>query len=534
MPERIQKILNRVLEWWNRFTVRQKTLIIIIVAAVIMALAILITVLNRPEYVLLGQYDNTNEASEVNDILQSANITPKVSSDGLRIEVDKKQESAANLLLGANNIQSAAYSIENVTSGGFAATEADKQRRYEVFLESKLANEMLGALEAVKSARVDLTIPENNGFLIETQEEAYASIVLELVAEFSEEQAASLARSVATALGNKTTENITILDTQSNMLFSGASVNDMFGVAGSQLSYQSKVQAQFEKNVKQVLMATGQYAKVEVSPNIIVDFSSQEKVENLYWAPDGREEGMQTHEESYVGDSTNAVAGIPGTDSNGENGNSYQYLDGGGSSSSEAEEAHDYVPNNSTTTTTLPPGSIIEEESSVSVALTSYVVLTEDDANNQGLLDGTSWEAYKSNNQEITKVDVDPDIINMVSKATGIAVEDIEVLAYSQYMFYDSAGLNISPNDIAMYIVIAAMVGMLIFIMIRIMRTNKETLQEEELSVESLLQSQPELALEDISVDQGSESKKLIDRFVEENPEAAAALLRNWLNEEWA
>ena len=32
-------------------------------------------------------------------------------------------------------------------------------------------------------------------------------------------------------------------------------------------------------------------------------------------------------------------------------------------------------------------------------------------------------------------------------------------------------------------------------------------------------------------MDSGSETKRLIEKFIDENPEAAAALLRNWLNE---
>jgi flagellar M-ring protein FliF len=51
--------------------------------------------------------------------------------------------------------------------------------------------------------------------------------------------------------------------------------------------------------------------------------------------------------------------------------------------------------------------------------------------------------------------------------------------------------------------------------------------------VEQLLESQPEESLEDIEMDTGSETKKLIEKFVDENPEAAAVLLRNWLNEDY-
>ena len=65
------------------------------------------------------------------------------------------------------------------------------------------------------------------------------------------------------------------------------------------------------------------------------------------------------------------------------------------------------------------------------------------------------------------------------------------------------------------------------------MRSEKVVEEEEEVSVESLLYSTPEVVLDDIEVETKSETRKLIEKFVDENPEAAANLLRNWLNEDW-
>ena len=58
---------------------------------------------------------------------------------------------------------------------------------------------------------------------------------------------------------------------------------------------------------------------------------------------------------------------------------------------------------------------------------------------------------------------------------------------------------------------------------------------EPELSVESLLESTKESQeeMQDIGYNEKSETRILIEKFVEDNPEAAASLLRNWLNEEW-
>ena len=53
MADKIKELFNKVLEWWNRFSTKQKTFIISAGAGVILALAILVTVLTRPQYTLL-------------------------------------------------------------------------------------------------------------------------------------------------------------------------------------------------------------------------------------------------------------------------------------------------------------------------------------------------------------------------------------------------------------------------------------------------------------------------------------------------
>lgn len=219
MQERLQKILKNILDWWNKFSTKQKTFIVAAAAGVIIAVAVIASVLTRPQYVLLLQCDTTKEASEVSDLLDEQGLDYKVSDDGYRIQINRKQQSQANLLLGANDIQAAAYTIDNVTSGGFSTTEADKQKRYELYLETRLADDFISMFSAIKSAKVDLNIPTDDGTLIAENKDTSAWILLELDGEFTTDNAAYLAKAVSKAVGNDTDENVVILDTDGNMLF---------------------------------------------------------------------------------------------------------------------------------------------------------------------------------------------------------------------------------------------------------------------------------------------------------------------------
>lgn len=126
--EKLKELGNKIMEWWNRFTAKQKTLIVSVIAVLIIALVIIVTSLTRPEYVLLRECETTKEASEVTDLLEAEGYNYEITDDGLNISILDEQLGQANLLLGANNIQAASYGINNVTDGSFPRRSPTSRR----------------------------------------------------------------------------------------------------------------------------------------------------------------------------------------------------------------------------------------------------------------------------------------------------------------------------------------------------------------------------------------------------------------------
>ena len=534
MTEKIKQIPAKVLEWWNKYTSKQKTIIISIFAGVLVALAILITALTRPQYEVLAICESTKEAAEIIELLDGA--SPKIdyqySEDGYQIKVEKSQIGQANLLLGANNIPTETFSIENVTSGGLSTTESDKVKLYKVYLESQMESH-LESMASIKSAQVQLNIPENDGTMIAQTKDSSAAIMLELKDRLTNDQATSIAQYVKTALGNENIQTITIIDSEGNLLFSGNDSYSASGTANSQFTVKQQTEAVLQSNIKKVLLGTNEYNLVEVSSNLQLDFSTTEETEHLFWAPEGATQGVLSHEDIFESEATGGVSGVPGTDSNKGDNTDYQMSDYESSSSSQSEISRDYLPNETVTLKKIPAGLIKYNESSISVAAIKYRVLKEEDAKNQGLLDGITWDEYKAQNNKRTKLEVDEDFVDLVAKASGISASNISFIAYEEPMYIDAEGLEINPTDILQIFLIILILGLLAFVIIRSMKAEKETEEEEEVSVETLLQSTPENTLEDIEVETKSETRKLVEKFVDENPEAVANLLRNWLNEDW-
>ncbi len=534
MVDKLKEIPKKILEWWNKFTSKQKTIIVSVAAGVIVAFAILITLLTRPIYTPLVTCETTKEASAITELLDGASpaIEYQVSTDGFQISVLKSQESQANLLLGANNIPTASYDINNVTDGGFATTESDKQKRYKLYLESQMESDLEG-MANIKSATVQLSIPEDTGTLIQQQQDSSAAIMIEPDGEFTQDNAGTVAQFVMTALGNEDISNITIIDNAGNLLFSGDESYSITGTATSQMSVKQQTETVLQGEVKKVLLGTNEFDLIEVSSNLALDFSSTERTQHDYTPAENQTQGVLSHEDIMNSESSGGTAGVPGTDSNNEDGTTYVIEDQNNSSSSVTEESRDYLPNETITSTTIPAGLIVYDQSSLSVAAIKYRVVKEEDARTQGLLDGITWDEYKLANAERVRIDADEDIVDMVAKASGISTENISFVAYEEPMFIDREASNIDIMDILQILLIVVILGLLAFVIIRSMRTEKTQEVEEELSVESLLQSTPEKDLEDIELETKSETRRMIDKFVDDNPEAAAALLRNWLNEDW-
>jgi flagellar M-ring protein FliF len=531
MEERLKSIPGRLMGFWNKYTGKQKATIISVSAIVVFTLIILGVVLTRPKMVTLITCESTKESSEVKDLLEGEGISMNISQNGLVISVNKNDIANATLVLGANSIPTDGYDINTALSGGFSTTEADKEKRYKLYLESALSD-TLKTMEGVKEAAVSLSIPDQDGTIISQELDTYASVMLTLDGELSDEAPTVMAKYVATAVGNKTTDSVVIIDSNGNLLFSGDDNSTTVGNASNQFAVKSQAETLVKKQVKDVMLGTNVYDNIEVAPNLAISFDVVNQTEHAYTPADGQEQGLLSHEELYENETTGGNSGVPGTDSNSNT--TYVIEDDAYSSSTTTETSKDYTPNEKITDTQYAPGSVDYNTSSISIVATNFVMINEDDLRAQGALDSMTFAEYITANDVKTKTEVDQDFYTMVSRATGIAEENISIVAYDVPFFQESDGSTRTWSDYLMIIMIVLILALLGFVIFKSTRPVDVFETEPELSVEALLASTKEASsLDDIDFNEKSEARRLIEKFVEENPEAVAQLLRNWLNEDW-
>ena len=534
MPEQIQKILDKVLEWWKKFNNKQRVLILSSIGVVIIALVILAVVMSTPKMETLYICEDYKEAAQIKEILDAdGTITYDTIDGGLIFRVASEDEAAACMLLGSNEFPTEPYSIDQVLDGSFTATEADKQKKYVEFLADKYEAH-ISTLDYVDSCEVTITMPEDDGTIIARTEEATAAIVLSLNKEIDSDQSYALAQYVAAQLGNKSTEGITILDNEGYMIYSGADSDSNIGVVSTQLSYMQKLESLVKAEISDILVGSKLFANVEVAMNIDVDFSEKVTNNKQLGIPNGMTGGAITSQSLYSYESTiGTEGGVPGTDTNDDT--TYVFQDGetGYTVIEESDTIYEY---DEFVTQIVDKGGNIEYDNcSTTIIATRQIVYDEALLRASGQLDDMDFEEFKATHSDTNVVAGDDMYIQLIADATGFPADQITFVCHEVPHFIEEADDGRTIADYAQIIIAVLIFVLLGFVVFRSTRTQKEAEMEPGLSVETLLEATAEAQepLEDIGYNEKSDVRIMIEKFVDENPEAVAQLLRNWLNEDW-
>jgi flagellar M-ring protein FliF len=540
MPEQVQKILNRVLEWWKKFSRKQKALMISLTAVVVLALGILVAVITRPTYVDLIDCEDSKSANEVKEILDAdGDIDYKVTNI-THFEVNERDENEANWLLGSNDIQTSSYDasdpdITSIVGNSMTQTESDTQKLYKEYQEKKMAAD-LAANDLIDSAKVTLDIPDDDGTLVSRMQESSASVSLSLNGDMNDAQAYAVARFVATALGNDSTDKVTIIDQKtSTILFDGTEDETDLSTLTSNLEIKEQIQEMVIKGIKNVMVQSGMYSDVQVAPNLDIDMAKVESAVHNYSHNEGEDQGELTSRSEYYSDSSGDTAATPGTDSNDDV--TYVTEEGDTGSSSVTDLDSVYSPNEEIIKTISNGGGINYDNSTIAVTATRYVVYDEDELEASGELDDMTFAEFKAAHSDPVQIEISEDELNIIAMATGLDTSKIAFMCYERPQFVESSSKGIGVTDI-LQILLAVLIFLLLgYVVFRTVRKPKEEEEmEPEISVDALLEATAEAAaenIEDIGYSEKSETRIVVEKFVDENPEAAALLLRNWLNEDW-
>lgn len=529
MAERAQRILKQLLDIWKKYTNKQKTLIISAVCVVIFAFALLVFLMQRTEYVQFMVASTPSEASQVNKLLEDNAIKHKVASDNLTISVDVKSKTDAVFLLAQNDIPTTGMSVDELLNNSLSTTNTDRTLKINLFFQDQLKNR-IKQMEGVDDADVYYLPSQANDSILSEAKDTSASVLLTINDDFKPSTAKTIAEVVASVIGNENADLIKVADQYGNLLYGGG--EDLYsGSPNGSEDFKERLRNTYINNIYMGLIKSG-FDDAVIMPNLTFDMDKVNELVKQYTPAEGQDQGLYGHSYNYDSQNAGSSGGTPGTDSNSST--DYMTQDNTSSNGSVSIQEYDFLPNYREVNTQHEVGAVIPENSSIGIVLTKVTTYKESDLKLQGLLQGTTFDQYALANSARKTLTVDQSLYDLVSAATGIAAGKITINAYEQPVYVPSPVTVRSWTDYLQIILAVLIVALLIFVVFKGIGPVEVTELEPELSVEQLLATTKEnQTIEDIEFNEVSEVRRMIEKFVDEKPEAVAQLLRNWLNEDW-
>lgn len=532
MRERLQQLPKRLLEIWNKYTSKQKTIIVSVFAGVVLALAILIVLLGRTKYTTLNTFESTTVATGVVQLLNENGIKNKLGSDNRTVEVDRKRQTDAIVLVSQSDLEKSGFGIDDLLNTSISTTNGERLTRNHLYMQSNLKKE-IEKMVGVQEASINYVPKDSSTTILTAEKNTPASVFLRISNEFDKTSTPeAIAALVAYSLGNSTTEEIRIVDQHGVILFDGP--RDEEEATQDEVAAFKNSIADAYKNLVYVGFVSSGYELTEVMPAITVNMDKKEVYTERHY-PDNpdNEQGYYTHYETYSATGVTGEGGIPGTDSNDEN--DYMMVDTAGGSSTIDSSSADYIYNKQITNEIYESGVVDKETSTISVVAKHVLEYTKKDLQRLELLtEEVDYEQFKLLNAEPIRTEVPEELLDMVQKATGLPKENIHISCFKQYHFIEATKKPLDWEFILTIVLAVLIMAFLAYVVFRGMSPAEAVEAEPELNYSEILAEHgANASLDDVEFGEKSETRILIEKFFDENPESVAQLLRSWLNDEF-
>ena len=541
MREKVKEIPEKFKVFWDKYTSKQKTIVIAIICVVLIAIGVVAWLASRPTWSKFQVFDSVDDANTMTKALDDQSSTWKASSDGKTIYVHQDDMTNALYAMSDNGLTDKGYTWDAAFDNSMSTTESEKDQKRVLALQSEIRQSLI-QYKFIDDANVFINVPESTYTVLSSDDAETAKTSITASIELNDKNkdllddktAETLAYWLANTVGTDV-KNVIINDTDGKCIYNGNTSDGLGGVlTGGSTEYCNKLRNTIADNVTTLLIRCG-YDDAQVGTDgIQFDMNKIETLTKEYSVDDGREYGYPTNLYTYSSKGASGNGGTPGTDSNDSDTDYVNNSSSGTSNTVDVQKLTDLLTNEKVQNIKQETPAIKLADSSLGIVVRKYTVYKEDDLKADGTLDKTTWDQFISQNNKISTTTVSTDEINLISAATGVSANKITVLAYNVPQFVSSTKSSNGISNYLMIILTVLIIALLIFVILRGASPLAAEDEEPELSVEQLLATTKEnQSLDDIEFSDKSETRKMIEKFVDENPEAVAQLLRNWLNDEW-
>lgn len=274
MHPAVQKYLEKVKNFWGKFTLNQKIMIGAGGAFVIALLTIFTIWATRPNFQTLYSNLSAEDANRVVNILQGSNVPYELANNGTAILVPDNMVMPLRIrIAGEGNLVGQGIGFEIFDTVQMGQTDFVQRINYQRALQGELAR-TLAEFPNVESARVHLVIPEKSLF-IEEQQEPSASVILRLKEpgkRFEKKEIDAMVNLLTMSVEGLESFNVSISDNNGKALYAP---KEEGGINDTQLDYRLRYEANLERRIQELLAPVLGMGKLIAKVSADIDFSQR-------------------------------------------------------------------------------------------------------------------------------------------------------------------------------------------------------------------------------------------------------------------
>ena len=527
MPEALVKLWKQAAEFWQSLDKPQKTRLYITSIVVAVVLGVSIFMLARPNHIPLIENVDQKQLSEMSTVLTEKKIWNTLDDSGTGILVNSRDKNKARVALSSSGLPKEGTTFADAISMiGISTTESDKKQIWRNQQKSEIESN-IKMLENVEDASVNLAVPESSIFIVEGEEapQPQAIVTVKTRKKLTPAQVQGIVLIVSRSVEKLDPKNVSVVDGNTGIALNDNISDDILSAANTQEEMRVARENQIRKKVYEQLGfgPSDSFDSLTVSANVVLDFDKEKTQSKLLTNPEGMDGGALISSETGDEKVKNGTAGgEPGLQTNP---GTTAYPTGSGENSDYSNKtaktnyAYDEIIKDQEKAT----GKMIPQESGLAISLWYGKKVADDSKLDETFINGIIQAAstatgIPSSNIAVNKLKMAPDAI--VEKTLNDTIRQL----VSDYGFFA--------------LLLLLIVGMLIMAVPR----RKQGVQPEMGQAMAaaagpggpkFVVPEPGDPIPEIELEERSEIKKQIDKFVRQKPDSVAQLLRNWLSDEW-
>ncbi len=313
---------------WQALPGRTQLMALVGAAALVTVLVLLALTSRDSDYRVLFPGLGEKDGGRVIEQLVQMNVPYRIADGGNSILVPSARVAELRMKMAAAGLPGAGYSGNGSASGpgyelldkdSFGQTQGAERMKFQRAKEGELVRS-IQSLESVKSARVHLALPNQNGFFREQQKPS-ASVILSLHPgrTLDRSQLAGIVSLVSSSVPEMHPKAVSVIDGSGTLLSGAAESESEGGLNSQQLQFRRDIEAQHLKRVLALLEPVVGRDNVRATVTAEVDFARVEQTAEAYrpnQGPDAPVAIREQRSEESSGPGNAPAAGVPGAASN--------------------------------------------------------------------------------------------------------------------------------------------------------------------------------------------------------------------------